>query len=413
MENKKSILIVGFSPRLGIFLNALKNKFIEEGHKAVLIGELSAWGEPKSSIINDSIDQVTEYENNFYNPQNEIWKRNRLANYAKRCANAIANKIDANKVTDLIVWNGAPTLSQAAVQIAKQKGLRVWYMENGMLPKTLQLDPKGVNFNNCVTSIPVEKFLTYQLKPKQSQELSPTPKIWHNGLEMLGRYINKFGLWWFVTDIYWNRFIPDQVGKKLRSRRKDENVELPDKFILLPLQVQDDTQILMHSRFSGMEEVIEETVQAAKSLNYQLVIKEHPQDLGRVNYEEIKKKYPEVVWVRWIPIPELIKKADVVVTVNSSVGIEALLEKKPVVVLGDAFYNKPGVVWSARKGEMANQISSALNTKLNHQLIDGFIAYLNDYFISGTWTQFSDQTLTEIVHRVVEDRYAGKIYILE
>ncbi|MEZ4210378.1 MAG: hypothetical protein R3B38_01565 [Patescibacteria group bacterium] len=230
---------------------------------------------------------------------------------------------------------------------------------------------------------------------------------------MLGRYINKFGLWWFVTDIYWNRFIPDQVGKKLRSRRKDENVELPDKFILLPLQVQDDTQILMHSRFSGMEEVIEETVQAAKSLNYQLVIKEHPQDLGRVNYEEIKKKYPEVVWVRWIPIPELIKKADVVVTVNSSVGIEALLEKKPVVVLGDAFYNKPGVVWSARKGEMANQISSALNTKLNHQLIDGFIAYLNDYFISGTWTQFSDQTLTEIVHRVVEDRYAGKIYILE
>ena len=39
---------------------------------------------------------------------------------------------------------------------------------------------------------------------------------------------------------------------------------------------------------------------------------------------------------------EVLKKAELVITLNSTVGIEALLYGKPVLTLGDAFYNIKG-----------------------------------------------------------------------
>ncbi|MEZ4210377.1 MAG: hypothetical protein R3B38_01560 [Patescibacteria group bacterium] len=68
-------------------------------------------------------------------------KRNRLANYMPNVVPMqLLIRLMQIEVTDLIVWNGAPTLSQAAVQIAKQKELR--YKYGKWYAKTLQLDLK-------------------------------------------------------------------------------------------------------------------------------------------------------------------------------------------------------------------------------------------------------------------------------
>ena len=84
---------------------------------------------------------------------------------------------------------------------------------------------------------------------------------------------------------------------------------------------------------------------------------------------------------------ELIEKADAVITVNSSVGLEAILLHKRVIVLGEACYGIDGL--SVRVDSQA-----ALLAELNNlsswmpeiDLIERFLAYLTDeYSVPVSW----------------------------
>ena len=73
-------------------------------------------------------------------------------------------------------------------------------------------------------------------------------------------------------------------------------------------------------------------------------MKEHPSDHGRIDYSGAFRAFPDVVFTKLMNTQELIEKSAAVVTVNSTVGIEAMLHLKPVITLGDAFYAVPGLV---------------------------------------------------------------------
>jgi CDP-glycerol glycerophosphotransferase (TagB/SpsB family) len=94
--------------------------------------------------------------------------------------------------------------------------------------------------------------------------------------------------------------------------------------------------------------------------NTTLIIKPHPEDKSRI--EEIKSIIIEKSRiVSDINLYSLLTVSDIVITVNSTVGLEALTLYKPVVVLGQAIYGNKGFTYDLKeKIELRDLIFQAL-----------------------------------------------------
>lgn len=146
-------------------------------------------------------------------------------------------------------------------------------------------------------------------------------------------------------------------------RRKNALVEPPrfrrfiqdyDKqYFVFPLQVHNDSQILVHSDLKNMEQYIHIVIQDFSlhaDCNHHLVIKHHPMDRGYRHYatliQELAKQYGCLSRVHYfcdIHLPSLLKHSLGVVTVNSTTGLQAFYRGIPVKALGRAIYNLNGL----------------------------------------------------------------------
>ncbi len=189
-------------------------------------------------------------------------------------------------------------------------------------------------------------------------------------------------------------------------------IDLPDQYIFLPLQVHDDSQILIHSpRFKDMISLVEFCADAVSQLNrkqktnYKLVVKEHPSDYRRIDYSQLRTKYQDVLFANFNNTAELIKNSIAVITVNSTVGIESLLYYKPVVTLGNAFYNIPGVVYPLGKAENLSDVLAtvAANPSVDKELINGFLYYLRyEYLVAIDRKNLEKTDPEEAVERILK-----------
>lgn len=97
-----------------------------------------------------------------------------------------------------------------------------------------------------------------------------------------------------------------------------------------------------------MEHFFEEICSMASLFKHEsitFVIKEHPScyhDHSKLHRKLIHAKV-NVVFINDKPTEELIKHSFAVMTINSSVGMESLLFKKPVICLGEAIYGINGL----------------------------------------------------------------------
>ena len=83
----------------------------------------------------------------------------------------------------------------------------------------------------------------------------------------------------------------------------------------------------------------------------------------------------------------LIEHALSVVTINSSVGVEALLYGKRVITAGEAFYNINGLVSVAKnQDELRHYVQNLHKIPVNEGLRNRFLNYLAwDYFVPGNY----------------------------
>ncbi|SBO44580.1 Capsule polysaccharide biosynthesis protein [Cyanobium sp. NIES-981] len=124
-------------------------------------------------------------------------------------------------------------------------------------------------------------------------------------------------------------------------------------FFLAILQVSSDSQITMGSGFRGMHDFIE-TVVVSFAANAHpsdhLAFKHHPRDRGYNNYKALIRLLAEregvtgrVHYFHDAPLSAFIRTCRGVVTVNSTVGLQALFHAAPTKVLGETFYNLRGL----------------------------------------------------------------------
>lgn len=255
-----------------------------------------------------------------------------------------------NKPDVVVLWNGSKWHQGMIKQLAKAHRMETIFFENGGLPNTTTIDCKGVNAENSVPRTP-EFYRSYQ--PVSNNSFSPDTKLEVREQKIQREEINVLG----------------------RGQR----------YIFVPFQVDSDTQILLHSpHIRNMKELWQLLDNITDNIQDDLVfvVKEHPSSIN--DYTALHNKNSKILFSTE-STQKLIENAEQVWTINSSVGLEAILLGKPVVVLGDAFYAIPGVAESVRP---IRDIACYLNNipSFDSFVRDKFICYLrSEYYIPESW----------------------------
>jgi len=160
-----------------------------------------------------------------------------------------------------------------------------------------------------------------------------------------------------------------------------------NKYVFYPLQYFRESRVTMRApEFYNQLWVIE---YLSRSLppGYELVVKDHPQQLGALPLSQVYKlrRYATAV-APALSAREVLTGADAVVTLNNTVGYEALMYGKPVITLGDAFYSGAGYT-----RDVTNL--GSLSAELNETVHSGGL---------------SDESVLEFAHGLLESSYEGK-----
>ena len=124
-------------------------------------------------------------------------------------------------------------------------------------------------------------------------------------------------------------------------------------FFLAVLQVSSDSQIQMGSPYRGMHDFIEDVIRsfaAHSHVSDHLAFKHHPRDRGYNNYATLiallAARYGVQGRVHYFhdgPLSRYLRTCRGVITVNSTVGLQALFHAVPTKTMGSTFYNLEGL----------------------------------------------------------------------
>jgi hypothetical protein len=123
---------------------------------------------------------------------------------------------------------------------------------------------------------------------------------------------------------------------------KFDKVGKEEEYIFFPLHLQPEASTLILGSYYVDQIALIENIAKSIPLDYKLYVKEHISALGKRDsgyYKKIKK-IPNVKLISpYENSHELIKRSKAVIVITSTVGLEGLIYEKPVIVLGDTFYN--------------------------------------------------------------------------
>jgi hypothetical protein len=190
---------------------------------------------------------------------------------------------------------------------------------------------------------------------------------------------------------------------------------LNKKYIFFPLQLQPEESADIWGKWYSNQIATVEYISKALPLNYKLYVKEHKVAVGKREglfscYDKLRR-LPNVVLIH--PFEDshnLIKNADLVIVISGTVGWEALLYGKPVITLGNVFYNNSGLVHQVSNlGELKKAIRQLLK---NYQLDK---AKLLKYILAlkhGTYEGYFNvpHTDTRVMERENIKKLANGIY---
>lgn len=274
--------------------------------------------------------------------------------------------VQDKRITDVVLFGDCRPMHQAALRLAQLRGIHIHVFEEGYIrPDWMTLERDGVNGHSSFERDP-EVILALAKWLPAIPELPPITasfgrrardSYWHYHHVVLGRL--RFP---FYKSHRRGSLMLDGIGwlKRLalrRHRARQAEATLDEiagqKFFLFPLQLSGDYQIRTHSPFSSMRQAAEYVI--ASFARYApadciLLVKEHPLDSGYRNWRHFvqrkARKYGvrgRIVHIDGGDLKNLSENASGMVCVNSTSGTLGLEVGTPVIVLGDAVYDVPGI----------------------------------------------------------------------
>ena len=284
-----------------------------------------------------------------------------LTSLSKHLDIVIDNKIDPlNSDRTFIGWNWFS--NEKVFEARKKKGLQSVCVERGALPETIFLDINGFNYNSSsYNQKNWDKPLSFQQKNLISEYIKDYKQNANLTLEKQDSS---------CIDV-------DTLRYKIIKRGNFKKV------IFIPLQVPNDTVV---KRFPGLIKSYENFLQCVKDLSrafphFAFVYKNHPLE------KTFNSEDNNLICADESHFKACLEICDAVLTINSGVGLQALIYNKPTYIVGDAYYeNKFLNVSIKEKNDIGDSIST--NFIPNKELTLKFLYWLRfEFYSSVKWTE--------------------------
>lgn len=273
----------------------------------------------------------------------------------RRQYNAVRAHFERNRDEVAVTWNGLVSTRSIFMMAARDAGARTLFLERGPFPGTITADPVGVNYANGLPREPTAYRAWAVAHPDE-----------------LGR---------------WRPLAERLMQRPATAPPQPGDVEAPPlsgPFVFVPLQKQGDTQLRFFGNLCvGVPETIELLAAAAGALppGWHLRIKEHPSDRRRFGHMIARHAGRRIYLDNATDTFVQVRASQAVLTVNSSVGLEAMLLEKPVIVMGRVFWALPGLVQQATTAEELRSVLADPTSVVPD-------AALRDAVLSFLWTRY-------------------------
>lgn len=246
---------------------------------------------------------------------------------------------------DFIVgWNGhGPNmifLMKIAAKITKKK---IFHIERGLLANTLAFDRRGVNFESCLSG-------------------SYLPLLTNKERSKIKNFINIF----------------NQKGKTIVQDNQVSNISFNDidkklnlngrPYIFFPAQIETDSNIIVNSYFyTKMNEVLKDICQIADEFGLNVICRPHPEDKNKRTFISAHN----LIIDSSFHLHAMLKHSLANIVINSTVGLESILLKKPTIALGSSIYSSKGITFDANcKEQIRVHIKNIVNNNYDHKIIE-------------------------------------------
>lgn len=174
---------------------------------------------------------------------------------------------------------------------------------------------------------------------------------------------------------------------------------LPDgPYLFVPLQLADDLNTLLHSDFTGPVDFLRHVTELAGKMGYGLVVKGHPgvkerpynlrREIEALDW--LEQNAPDAVILPRDCGPDMsafvLSNAAYTVSINSSVGFEAMILGVPALILGQAAFDAGGwlqenipLLPAASPRDFRAQISALVSVHLDQILVPRPVVLQTDY----------------------------------
>ncbi|RAJ33462.1 capsular polysaccharide export protein, LipB/KpsS family [Pedobacter cryoconitis] len=150
-------------------------------------------------------------------------------------------------------------------------------------------------------------------------------------------YGNAIG--YYITEIkhYFNYILKDSSYDDMNDLNKD------DKCIFYPMHFEPEATLFYMSTYYDNQLALVENLLKCLSEDQFLLVKEHPAQAGFLTQKiwlKLKNRFPNAKFIKAeVSSKEIIVRSDVVITLVSTAGFEAMILDKPVIVLGKIYFD--------------------------------------------------------------------------
>jgi capsular polysaccharide export protein len=290
--------------------------------------------------------------------------------------------VERHHVTDIIGFGASRLMHRAATDLAQRKSLGVFMFDEGYLRP------------NHVTMIWYDRHGLQPLLPNNWATKDDDAHRENRYFESyFGKRMRESVLYWCAATIG-SVFYPHykshrfhssftemrgwikrwlRKGREIRASQSALNALNAHDFFLFPLQLDGDAQLVFRSSFDSMMYAVDHALTSFAThapTESHLLIKRHPLDPDvdpwRTRIEKAVAGYHlegRVHYVERADLDPLMMDCCGVVTVNSSVGLQALAIGRPVHVLGEAVYDVEPLVYTNSLDEFWDNPKAPVNER--------------------------------------------------
>ena len=274
-----------------------------------------------------------------------------------------------------LCWQGLTGTRRAFMEGAKDAGAHRLFAELAPLPSRRTLDPEGINAEGSV----------------------PRNPNYYDDVDVDQKLLAE------IRDSFQAR-----VSRRTDVRQNTATFETDSQFLFVPLQVPDDSQMTLFAGWcGGLNGFLDALAKASTKLpeGWHLRLKEHPSSKTAVTPQINAhiKRGARFILDNETDSFELIKASRGVVTINSSMGLQAMFFEKPVVITGDALYDINGILdKAANQSALTKILKHADALEFDQDLRQRFLTWLAcDYYVK--FSREKPLQLTKLIKNLNKD----------